>query len=439
MRYSITIIAFLFSSISFAQKDKPADKIPVLIRCDDIGMCHAVNVAAKEVLETGMPVSMSVMVPCPWFAEAAELLKKYSNVSIGIHLTLNSEWKQYRWGPVSGSQTVPTLVDSLGLFFPSRSALFGNNPKLTEIETELRSQIEKALHAGLRIDYLDYHMGAAVQTLETRMIVEKLATEYKLGISRYYDEVGIEGWYFATPADKADSMMLKLRTLQPGGTKLFVVHVGLDTPEMNAMEDANPFGPKDMSKHRHAEFNALISPEFQKILHDPKYRIINYRMLNQEKGLAAMKRPVLDNMTAKTSSDTLTYHFRDASTAPQYHRSYTIRVTPGKVYFAINVYSKIISEDSFVLTKAAYDSFAAAINDLHIKNREEIKGPGCSGGTSERLDLYPASSNEVKGYVDYCGGQTNGNLEGDIKTAAGLFKALIPDLYERIDATKKNN
>jgi len=266
----------------------------VLIRCDDIGMCHAVNVAAKEVLEKGFPVSMSVMVPCPWFAEAAAMLKQYRNVSVGIHLTLNAEWKQYRWGPVAGVAAVPSLVDSLGFFFPSRGALFGNNPKLSEMETELRAQIEKALRAGLKIDYLDYHMGAAVQTLETRAIVEKLAAEYKLGISRYYDEVGIEGWYFATPADKQDSMLLKLKTLQPGGTKLFVIHVGLDTPEMNAMEDANPWGPKDMSLHRNAEFKALVSPQFQQLLRDPKYRPVNYRMMNEEKGLKAMKRPKLD-------------------------------------------------------------------------------------------------------------------------------------------------
>ncbi len=288
MKYSIIIISLFFSSLSFAQKQ---DKIPVLIRCDDIGMCHAVNTAAKEVLETGIPVSMSVMVPCPWFAEAVELLKKYPNVSIGIHLTLNAEWKQYRWGPVAGSQAVPSLVDSVGLFFPSRSALFGNNPKLSEIETELRAQIEKALHAGLKIDYLDYHMSAAVQTPETRAIVEKLAAEYKLGISRYYEEDEAQGWYFTPPANKLDTMLLKLKTLQPGETKLFVIHVGLETPEMNAMEDANPWGPKDMSKNRAAELNALISPQFQQLLRDPKYRLVNYGMLNKEKGLKAMKRP----------------------------------------------------------------------------------------------------------------------------------------------------
>ncbi len=289
MKYLLILIILLSTSV-FAQNNKP---IPILIRCDDIGMCHSVNLAVERVLKTGIPVSMSVMVPCPWFSEAVELLKKYPNVSVGIHLTLNSEWKQYRWGPVSGARTVPTLVDSVGYFFPSRSLLFGNNPKLSEIETELRAQIEKALHAGLKIDYLDYHMSAAVQTLETRAIVEKLAAEYKLTISRYYNEEDVDGWYFASPANKPDTMLLKLKTVKPGETKLFVIHVGLDTPEMSAMEDANPFGPKEMSKHRNAEFNGLISPKFQLLLHDKKYRLVNYRMLNEEKGLKMMKRPVV--------------------------------------------------------------------------------------------------------------------------------------------------
>ncbi len=295
MKNAILLFVFLFFSvISFSQKDKAGDKIPLLFRLDDIGMCHSVNVAAKEVLETGMTVSMSVMAPCPWFAEAVELLKKYPNVSIGIHLTLNAEWKQYRWGPVSGVQAVPTLVDSLGHFFPSRSKLFGNNPKLSEIETELRAQIEKAIKAGLKIDYLDYHMGAAVQTLETRMIVEKLAAEYKVAVSRYYDEVDVEGGYAAPIANKLDTLTAKLKALQSGGTKLFVVHIGLDTPEMSAMEDLNIFGPKEMSKHRQAELRALLAPAFQQLIHKSKYRLVNYRMLNEEKGLNTMKRPALE-------------------------------------------------------------------------------------------------------------------------------------------------
>ncbi len=281
------IVSLLFLIVSF----RVVSQIPVLIRCDDIGMCHSVNMAAKQVLETGNPVSMSVLVPCPWFSEAAEMLKQYKNVSIGIHLTLNAEWKNYRWGPVLGAKAVPTLVDSVGDFFPSRSRLFSNNPSLDEIEAELRAQIQIAINSGLKIDYLDHHMGAAVQTPQTRAIVEKLAKEFHLGISRYYEEEGIDGWYFTAPKEKADSMLYKLNTLQPGNIKLFVIHVGLEGPEMNAMEDLNPFGPKEMSKHRMGELNGLISPAFQAALKNKKYRMVNYRMIIAEKGLDIMKRP----------------------------------------------------------------------------------------------------------------------------------------------------
>ncbi|HNR15951.1 MAG TPA: ChbG/HpnK family deacetylase [Chitinophagaceae bacterium] len=292
MKRFLLLLNCLFTMlVSTAQQNNEQQKIPLLFRLDDIGMCHSVNMAAEEVLKTSMPVSMSVMVPCPWFTEAVQVLKKYPHVSVGIHLTLNAEWKNYRWGPVAGVSAVPSLVDSLGHFFPSRSLLFGNNPKLSEIETELRAQIDKALKAGLKLDYLDYHMGAAMQTLETRAIVEKLAAEYKLSISRYYDEVDVEGGYAAPVANKLDTLTAKVKALQPGGTKLFVVHIGLDTPEMSAMEDLNPFGPKDMSKHRQSELRALLSPSFQQLIHDPKFRIVTYGLLNKEKGLQSMKRP----------------------------------------------------------------------------------------------------------------------------------------------------
>ncbi len=285
------LLLLFISGISFLSLKAQTEKIPLLFRLDDIGMCHSVNMAAKEVLETRMPVSMSVMVPCPWFTEAVEILKQYPHVSVGIHLTLNSEWKNYRWGPVAGVTMVPSLVDSLGHFFPSRSKLFANNPRLDEIETELRAQIEKALKAGLKLDYLDYHMGAAMQTPETRAIVEKLAAEYNLAISRYYDEVDVEGGYAAPVANKLDTLLKKVTNLQPGGTKLFVVHIGLDEPEMAAMEDLNPSGPKDMSRHRQAELRALLAPSFQQMINSERFRIVNYRMLNEEKGLKSMKRP----------------------------------------------------------------------------------------------------------------------------------------------------
>jgi hypothetical protein len=89
-------------------------------------------------------------------------------------------------------------------------------------------------------------------------------------------------------------MLVKLKSLQPGRPNLFVIHVGLDSPEMSALEDLNTFGPKEMSKHRNAELNGLMDPSFRQLLQDPKYRLINYRILIEEKGPGAMKRPLSD-------------------------------------------------------------------------------------------------------------------------------------------------
>ncbi len=271
---------------------QPKEQIPILLRFDDWGMSHSVNNAAREVVKQGIPISASIMFACPWYQEAVEIVKGEPHVSVGVHLTLNAEWKNYRWGPVAGRSAVPSLVDSLGFFFPSRATLFGNKPSLTEIETELRAQIDRAVRSGLRIDYLDYHMGAAVQTVETRAIVERLAAEYQLAISRYFDEVDVESGYAVPVPNKLDSMVRRTQGLEPGGTKLYVIHVGMDDAELGAMEDLNVFGPKGMSKHRQAELDAFISPRFQSVIRDQRYRLVNYRTLIDERTLRSMKRPV---------------------------------------------------------------------------------------------------------------------------------------------------
>lgn len=281
----------MYAQRSSAEANKAGEAIPILIRSDDWGMCHAVNMAGKQLIEAGVPVSASVMFVCPWYQEAVELLRQHPEISAGIHLTLNAEWKNYRWGPIAGASVVPSLVDSLGFFFPSRSKLFANNPKLDEIEKELRAQVERAVHSGIRIDYLDYHMGAAVQTLETRAIVEKLAAEYHLAISRYFDEIDVQGIYAVPVEHKGDSLLAQIAALKQGGTNLLVFHIGLDTPEMEGLQDLNPSGPKDMSRHRQAELEALLSPEFRKLLSDRSYRFITYRQMVVERGLESMKRP----------------------------------------------------------------------------------------------------------------------------------------------------
>jgi predicted glycoside hydrolase/deacetylase ChbG (UPF0249 family) len=286
---SAFILALLISSNIYSQNNLSKT---LLIRCDDIGMSHSVNMAAKELIETGLLFSASMMFACPWYQEAVDILKDHPKISVGIHLTLNAEWKNYRWGPVAGRSAVPSLVDSEGYFFPSRATFFANNPKLVEVELELRSQIERALCSGLKISYVDYHMGTAVDNLAMRKIVKKLAYEYGLGISRYLGEVDVESMYMDPIETKKDSLFNLLENLESNKINLLVCHIGKDNDELRAMIDLNSFGLADMSKHRQAELNALKEAKAENVFELNNIQLINYEYLINEVGLDKMKSPV---------------------------------------------------------------------------------------------------------------------------------------------------
>jgi len=289
MKKIVYLVFFLiFTNSNFFAQDSEMDTY-LLVRCDDMGMCHSVNMAIEKVIESGLPFSTSVMFACPWYQEAVDILKRHPEVSVGIHLTLNAEWKNYRWGPIIGVEAAPSLVDSNGYFFPSRSKLFENNPSIVEIEKELRAQINRAVNSGIQIDYIDYHMGAAVQTEELRKLVEHLASEYKLGMSGYFHEMYSSITYGAPLGTKIDSLLSHIENLDPG-INLQVVHAGLDNPEMNALVDMNTFGLKEMSKHREEETESIISKEFGEMIQQRNIKLITYRELIKKVGLENMQR-----------------------------------------------------------------------------------------------------------------------------------------------------
>jgi chitin disaccharide deacetylase len=269
-----------------------AEPVYLIIRSDDAGMSHSVNVALERLIASGLPVSVSVMFPTPWYQETVEILKRYPAVSVGIHLTLCSEWKNYRWGPVLGRTAVPTLVDADGYFFQSSRALYDNKPDLQEVEKELRAQIDRALKSGLKIDYVDYHMNTLMGRPDFRDLTERLAREYSLGMSTYFGEPRHDPQYSAAPANKADSLVAMVNRLGPG-FNMVVTHVGIDDAELGALLDMNTSNPlPDMSKNRQGELDALTSARFREALKARDVQLLTYRQLIEMQGLKAMKRPV---------------------------------------------------------------------------------------------------------------------------------------------------
>lgn len=268
-----------------------AEPVYLIIRTDDAGMSHSVNMGLEKLIATGLPVSVSVMFPTPWYQETVELLKRHPEVSVGIHLTLNSEWKNYRWGPVLGRTAVPSLVDAEGYFFASAAELYNKKPDLKEVERELRAQIERAKRSGLKIDYVDYHMGTVMRYPEFRDITERLAKEYGFGMSGYFGETQHDPQYAAPPANKGDSLEAMINRLSPR-FNLVVTHVGIDDAELGALLDMNTSGPlPEMSKNRQGELTALTAQRFKDALKAKNVQLLTYRQLISMQGLQAMRRP----------------------------------------------------------------------------------------------------------------------------------------------------
>ena len=154
-----------------------AGEIKLILHADDLGFSHAANRASLEMLEKGFVSSGSVMMPCPWAPEVAAWAKRNPDRDLGLHLTLNSEWKTVRWGPVAPRDTTPGLVDPDGYMWPSVRAV-AQRATAREVETELRAQIEKARTMGIRFTHLDTHMGTVYARPDYFQVFEKLGREY---------------------------------------------------------------------------------------------------------------------------------------------------------------------------------------------------------------------------------------------------------------------
>lgn len=151
----------------------------IILHADDIGMCYEANQAAKYYMENELIQSAAAMVPCPWFNDFAAWAVKNPDKDVGLHLTLTSEWKTYRWEGISDPHDIPGMLDGEGyLWRDVRSVAANASPG--EIEKEIRAQIERSIQMGLQPGHMDTHMGTLYSRVDYAEVFFKIAMEYNI-------------------------------------------------------------------------------------------------------------------------------------------------------------------------------------------------------------------------------------------------------------------
>ena len=149
-----------------------------IVHADDVGMCHAANAAFWDNYGFGLVTCGSVMMPCPWVPEMAAWCRAHPEADVGVHVTLNSEWDGYRWGPLSTRDPKSGLIDDEGCLWRSVEELHRHMDPDAAI-AEMRAQIETALAMGIDVTHIDTHMGAVMHPQLLPAYVQ-LAIEYRI-------------------------------------------------------------------------------------------------------------------------------------------------------------------------------------------------------------------------------------------------------------------
>ena len=264
----------------------PDDTRLLIVNADDFGMCHSVNAAIIALLSGGVACSTSLMVSCPWTLHAMHFLEGHPEIPFGVHLTAISEWPDYRWGPVTSREKVPSLVDKDGYFYNfERIPEFLVQVNLVELDMEFRAQIEVVLSAGLKPTHLDWHALRIDNREDIWDVMFKLAMEYGLALrvrgQAWIEKVQRQGLptvdfdfldsYMLDPATKVDRYAELLHEL-PVGLSEWAVHPGLDTPELLAIEIEN-------NHIRQTDFDFFTSQQAKDVIREEGIVLLDYRAL----------------------------------------------------------------------------------------------------------------------------------------------------------------
>ena len=291
---------FLFISVNAQNLAQQLGYAPdsklLIIHADDIGVAQGVNNASFSAFQKGAINSGSVMVPCPWFLEVAEFAKKNPKYDLGIHLTLTSEWKNYKWDGISSSNEISSLLNEKGHFYPSIEEV-KINATYDDVKKELRAQVNYAKNFGFNPTHLDTHMGAVLVRQDITKAYFEIGEEFRIPVlaaTIFKDLVNLDDideskivWVQKvyqksddTPIDRENWDIFYsnvIKEIKPG-LNVLLVHLGDDTPELKQMMVDHPgWG----AKWRALDSEVLESSTFKKLMKQENIQLVQWNQIKK--------------------------------------------------------------------------------------------------------------------------------------------------------------
>ena len=276
----------------------------VIIHTDDIGMCHASVQAFKDLWAFGTITSAATMVPCPWFPAVAQMCRENPGIDMGVHATLNAEWENYRWEPISTRESSSGLLDEAGYFHQWHQAVY-DQAKPEAVEKEVNAQIERAVSAGIDVTHVDSHMGTIMSPLFIQSYIQAASSRLLPSMLPRLDAKGVElmglgeaermtylpimqmlesmglpmlDGLLSMPLDEPNESR-QLETAKqllgdlPEGITHFVLHPSIDTPELRAIA-------LDWES-RVANYNVFMSDALKNFIESQDIKLIGYRPIRE--------------------------------------------------------------------------------------------------------------------------------------------------------------
>ena len=273
----------------------PADAKLLIVHADDLAAAHSINAATFKAFETGLVNSGSVMVPCPWLPEVAAYARSHPEADLGLHLTLTSEWKTYRWGGVLSKERAPSLYAPDGYLYPTEDVA-ARALDVREAEAEIRAQIARARAFGIRPTHLDSHMRTLYTTRPLFEMFLRVAREQGLPalVSREWfaqapflpaalgpDGVVIDRLIDINPSVAPERWAAHytelIKSLKPGVTQL-IVHLAYDDEEMRAVALDHPdWG----AAWRRRDFDFVTGEAFRQLLKEHNVKLVTWREIGK--------------------------------------------------------------------------------------------------------------------------------------------------------------